>query len=79
VAFLESELAKHEASDERKSRTVKMHQMLVRASVVKLDGLYKTLEKTEREHTEFRNGTEEVMVKATFPTDAMVEELETKL
>ena len=52
-----------------------MHSALIHAAALKFDRLHKTLEKTEREHTEFRRATEEAMARATFPTANMVNDL----
>ena len=56
-----------------------MHSTLLHAAVLKFDRLNKTLEKTEREHTEFRMATEEAMARATFPTLSMVSDLQAEL
>ena len=79
LLFLEEELKKHNENDERKSRTCQMHQTLIRASIIQFDRLHKTLEKTEREHSEFRSATEKTMDKLIFPTDTMIDDLEKSL
>ena len=56
-----------------------MHSALIHAAVLKFDRLNKTLEKTEREHTEFRMATEEAMARATLPTLSMVSDLQAEL
>ena len=56
-----------------------MHSTLMHAAILKFDRLQKTLEKTEREHTEFRMATEEAMARATFPTLSMVSDLQAEL
>ena len=56
-----------------------MHQLLVRSTMVQFDRLSKTMDKTEEEHTKFRKSMFERAAKAHYPTQGMIDDVESDL
>ena len=56
-----------------------MYQMMVKSTIVQYDRLHRILEKTKKDHALYRQQTEAAAKRAEFPTQEMIDRLESEL